>query len=93
MGVIYAQGRPAPGRFADEDRERAELFAARLAMVSGRLLAGVEATKLDDDLRWFSHRAARSALTRHDGNVSRAANQLGITRSRLYRILALQARR
>jgi len=94
VGVIYLQGRSGPGRFPDADRERTELFSTRLAAVADRLMAGAEAgTKLDDNLRWYSQRVARACVEQHAGNISRAANQLGITRSRMYRILASRARR
>src|SRR5262249_6370842 len=37
-GVLYLQGRAAPGPFSDEDRARAELFAYHLAPLVDRLL-------------------------------------------------------
>lgn len=89
VGVMYLQGRSTPGRYPDDDRERVELFSERLSTVSGRLLSVSETatSTLDDELRWYSQRAARACLERNRGNVSRAARQLGITRSRMYRIL------
>jgi Nif-specific regulatory protein len=47
LGVVYLQGRSAGGRFSDEDRERVELFAARLAPIASLLLARRAAQ--DDD--------------------------------------------
>ena len=37
VGVVYLQGRAAPGGFGDADRERAELFARHLAPLTDRL--------------------------------------------------------
>jgi DNA-binding NtrC family response regulator len=39
IGVVYLQGRAAPGPFPDADRAHAELFARHLAPLADRLLA------------------------------------------------------
>jgi hypothetical protein len=89
LGVVYVQGRRAPGRFPDLDRERAELFAAKLATVADRIRAGRGASKvtLDDAVRWLEYRHVRAAIDRNGGNLSNTARELGITRARLYRIV------
>jgi GAF domain-containing protein len=89
LGVVYVQGRRTPGRFPDVDRERAEYFAAKLAAVADRIRFGAAAPKatLDDEVRWFENRHVRATLDRHEGNLSATARELGITRTRLYRIL------
>ncbi|MBV8763118.1 MAG: GAF domain-containing protein [Deltaproteobacteria bacterium] len=89
VGVVYVQGRHVPGRFADDDRERLELFAARLATISDRLRFGRtgEPVTLDDELKWVEMRAVRASLERNRGNLAATARELGITRARLYRIV------
>ncbi len=48
-------------------------------------LAGVDLkTALAESTRRFEERMIRAALARHDGNISRTAAQLGITRKTLY---------
>lgn len=92
VGVVYIEGRDAPGPFSDLDRERIEVFARRLAVVAARIqLARPHAHTLDDEVRWLEHRVAHASLQRHGGNVSSAARALGITRTRLYRILRRRA--
>jgi transcriptional regulator with GAF, ATPase, and Fis domain len=89
VGVVYVQGRRAPGRFPDVDRERAELFAAKLAMVADRIRArrGASKVTLDDVVSWVEYRHVRAAIDRNGGNLSNTARELGITRARLYRIV------
>lgn len=89
VGVVYVQGRRAPGRFPDLDRERAELFATKLAAVADRVRFGRQAPKvtLDDELRWLELRQVRASIDRNEGNLSSTARELGITRARLYRII------
>ena len=89
VGVVYVQGRTLPGRFPDIDRERAELFAAKLATVADRIrfARNDERVTLDDEVRWLEERAVRASLDRNGGNLSGVARDLGITRARLYRIL------
>jgi signal transduction protein with GAF and PtsI domain len=88
-GVVYVQGRRSPGRFPDVDRERIELFAAKLAPIADRVRFGPDASKvtLDDELRWLEHRYVRASLDRNRGNLTTTARDLGVTRARLYRIL------
>jgi transcriptional regulator with GAF, ATPase, and Fis domain len=50
MGVLYLQGRSAPGPFPEEDRAHAEVFARHLAPLADRLVVkasreGTDATK------------------------------------------------
>lgn len=89
VGVVYVQGRELPGRFPDIDRERAEIFAARLSTVSDRIrfASNDEHITLDDEVRWLEERTVRASLDRNAGNLSGTARELGITRARLYRIL------
>jgi hypothetical protein len=89
VGVVYVQGRRAPGRFPDLDRERAELFAAKLATVSDRIRYGYRESRvtLDDEVRWLEYRHVRESIDRNAGNLSNTARELGITRARLYRIM------
>jgi DNA-binding NtrC family response regulator len=89
VGVVCVQGRRAPGRFPDVDRERAELFAAKLAAVADRIRFGRNVPKvtLDDELRWLEYRHVRASIDRNEGNLSSTARELGITRARLYRII------
>jgi len=42
LGVLYLQGRSAPGPFPEEDRAHAETFARHLAVLADRLLARAE---------------------------------------------------
>jgi DNA-binding NtrC family response regulator len=42
LGVLYLQGRSAPGPFPEEDRAHAEIFARHLAVLADRLLARAE---------------------------------------------------
>ncbi|HLM75241.1 MAG TPA: sigma 54-interacting transcriptional regulator, partial [Polyangiaceae bacterium] len=42
LGVLYLQGRSAPGPFPEEDRTHAEIFARHLAVLADRLLARAE---------------------------------------------------
>ena len=44
-------------------------------------------------LRAVQARLARETVDRHGGNISAAARELGITRTTLYRLLGLPARR
>ncbi len=39
IGVVYLQGRELPGRFADDDKEWAEIFARQLTPLADRLLS------------------------------------------------------
>jgi len=89
VGVVYVQGRSLPGRFPDLDRERAELLAAKLAVVADRirLTRDNHRITLDDEVRWLEERAVRASLDRNNGNLSSVARDLGITRARVYRIL------
>jgi GAF domain-containing protein len=89
VGVAYVQGRRAPGRFPDVDRERAELFAAKVACVADRMRFSRDAAKvtLDNELLWLEQRQVRASLDRNRGNLTSTARELGITRARLYRIL------
>lgn len=84
VGVVYLQGRQWPGRFSDIDRDRAERFAAQLAVIADRIR---EQQPTRPTLAQQLRRYARQALDRNRGNVSSTARELGIPRSRLYRLL------
>ena len=49
-GVVYLQGREAPGPFSAEDQERAEIFARHLATRASALLAERRAVRDSDPL-------------------------------------------
>jgi Nif-specific regulatory protein len=83
VGVVYLQGRPGAGSFTDADRERVELFCRQLALVAARLIG----LPLTEETRIYARHRARETLTRHEGNVSEAARELGIGRAWLRRIL------
>ena len=88
IGAVYLEGRDQPGRFPDVDRERIELFARHLATAADRICTPArQRVTLDDEVRWLEHRMVRASLDRNGGNVTTAARALGITRTRLYRIL------
>ncbi|MBI2898463.1 MAG: sigma-54-dependent Fis family transcriptional regulator [Deltaproteobacteria bacterium] len=72
MGVLYLQGRDAPGPFGEEDRARVELFARHLAPLADRLLVRQESQGAVD------HTAeARSRITaRGIAGTSRALAQV-----------------
>jgi Nif-specific regulatory protein len=48
LGVVYLQGRSAPGSFTSEDRAEVELFARQLAPLVDRLLARHRAARVTD---------------------------------------------
>jgi len=53
LGVVYLAGREAPGPFPEDDRQRTELFARRLARLADRLLTRQDAAPaLDHTAEW-----------------------------------------
>ena len=84
---------PWPGNVRELDHavERAVLMAAGdkvRAADLGLRAGGGDARSLDDlSLEEMEQVLIRKALARHDGNVSRAAEALGVSRSALYRRL------
>jgi DNA-binding NtrC family response regulator len=84
---------PWPGNVRELDHavERAVLMAAGDKVRAGDLglrAAGGDARSLDDlSLEEMEQVLIRKALARHDGNVSKAAEALGVSRSALYRRL------
>jgi Nif-specific regulatory protein len=51
FGVLYLQGRGAPGPFPEEDRAHVELFARHLAPLAGRLVQRAENVDATKELR------------------------------------------
>jgi DNA-binding NtrC family response regulator len=84
---------PWPGNVRELDHaiERAVLMSTGAQVRGGDLglnQAGTESRALDDmSLEEVEQLLIRKALARHDGNVSRAAEALGLSRSALYRRL------
>jgi DNA-binding NtrC family response regulator len=84
---------PWPGNVRELDHaiERAVLMAAGTQVRAGDLgltQAGTESRALDDmSLEEVEQLLIRKALARYEGNVSRAAEALGLSRSALYRRL------
>lgn len=89
VGVLYVQRRHESAALLDAVRNRAELFAARLALVADRIRFPSARARLtlDDEIHRLEERAVRSSLARHAGNISSAARELGTTRARMYRII------
>ncbi|MHC4261805.1 MAG: sigma-54 interaction domain-containing protein, partial [Planctomycetota bacterium] len=76
---------------AEEGAVRIEHLSKDVRETQGRSAGGEELPAVDGDLRAavanFERRAIQSALDRHDGNKSRAAAELGISRFALQRKL------
>jgi two-component system response regulator HydG len=71
--------------------ERAVIMAERDALGVDDLLLKQEATSNDStalDLETLEARAIRQAIAKHEGNLSRAARELGLGRTTLYRKMA-----
>src|SRR5262249_34015 len=66
-GVVYLQGRDAPGPFSAEDQEHAKAFARHVAMYAQRLLAEQRPGSAVDPL------ARLRAVLRLDGVVGRSS--------------------
>jgi Nif-specific regulatory protein len=64
LGVLYLEGRAAPGPFAEEDRAHAEVFARHLAPLVDRLLARAER---DEAASGADHTAALRAKLAVEG--------------------------
>ncbi|WP_257389510.1 sigma-54-dependent Fis family transcriptional regulator, partial [Tahibacter caeni] len=79
------------GETVDAAALPAYLHSAR-GTTSSRPPAPANGAAADDALDAITESAMRAALDRCDGNVSRAAKQLGISRSTLYRRLGAPAR-
>jgi Nif-specific regulatory protein len=72
-GVVYLEGRSAPGPFSAEDRDRLEIFARHVAPLAGRVLRDHEASE-PDPLAPFR------AVLRLDGLVGRSDAFVGVVR-------------
>lgn len=62
IGVVYLQGRKAPGPFPEVDRAHAEIFARHLAPLADRLLAREEAASAADHTAELRARLAASGI-------------------------------
>jgi Nif-specific regulatory protein len=62
IGVVYLQGRSAPGPFPEEDRVHAEIFARHLAPLADRLLAREVASSAADHTAELRGRLAVSGV-------------------------------
>jgi hypothetical protein len=89
VGMLCIQRGEQASTLLDTDRTRAELFAARLALVADRIRfpSARGHVTLDDEIHRLEERVVRAQLARHAGNISSAARELGTTRPRLYRIM------
>jgi GAF domain-containing protein len=85
-GFVYLHGRSAAGPFTEQDRELVELAALHVALVASRLVAE-RPRSFNEETREAQRRHLRASLDRCEWNRTRAADELGIARSHLYRLI------
>jgi GAF domain-containing protein len=85
LGAIYLQARRGDVLSA-VDLDDAELVASMLDLVLNRV-ARPGVVTLTEAVRAFQYRRIREALKRHEGNISAAASELGVTRKFIYSVL------
>jgi transcriptional regulator with GAF, ATPase, and Fis domain len=85
VGAIYLQARRGDV-FSSIDLEDAELVASMLDLVLSRVTRPGVVT-LTEAVRAFQYRRIREALERHEGNISAAASELGVTRKFIYSVM------
>ena len=74
-GVVYLQGRAAPGVFTDEAREHAETLARHLAPFVERLLARARSAKAGDATQALRARYRIEDVVGHGPAIARALEQ------------------
>jgi len=85
IGAIYVQARKV-AVLSLADVEDTELVASMLDLVLTRV-ARPGATTLSEAVRAFQSQRVREALERHNGNISAAAAELGVTRKFVYAVM------
>ena len=86
VGVLYLQS--CVRSFSTLDRDRAEVFASRLA----RVAPGHDKLTLGEEERALHARRVREAMLRSNWNVSEAARELGVSRNFIYVVMARRRR-
>jgi DNA-binding NtrC family response regulator len=83
VGALYIQ---STARLSSIDRQRAELFAQQLAVLTVRLTPRkAERLTLHDEVQRLQERRVREALERYDWNIAEVARVLGVGRAFVYR--------
>jgi Nif-specific regulatory protein len=77
-GVLYLQGRAAPGLYSDDERERAELFARHLEPVVGRLLQQQRAAAAADPTRALRQTLRLDAVIGHSHALATVLRQVAL---------------
>jgi len=75
LGVVYLQGRQAPGPFSEEDRRTAEMLALHLAPLADRLLMRRRAACERDATRALRERYALDCVVGHGRAIAEALEQ------------------
>jgi DNA-binding NtrC family response regulator len=78
VGVVYLQGRAAPGPFPEKDRAHVEMFAARLAPLADRLLDREAAREGEDHTASWRRKLRVEGLAGTSRALAEVMRQIGV---------------